>query len=69
MKAPYVIAISTLLYVLASFGIILPFLFSAPSSALVIVGIVYMISMPVIIYVQYKAFIKSIVKENEIEHS
>lgn len=73
MKVAYILVVATILYLFASFGFILPFLISAPSTILVVLGVAYIISMPVVLYrvyqVFYKAFNKPTTKENEIEIS
>jgi Sec-independent protein secretion pathway component TatC len=53
----------------ASFGVILPFLFSAASTFLVGVGILYLLIIPVVLMKMYKMTMKMINKETEIENS
>jgi len=57
------------LYIIASFGVVLPFLISAASNVLVMVGIAYIISMPVVIYAIIKYAKRPTNKEIKIENS
>lgn len=53
----------------ASFGIILPFLFSATSDILVGFGVVYLLVLPIVLVKMYNMTKKMINKETEIENS
>lgn len=65
----YGLLVLAIVYVVASVGFILPFLISAASTSLVVAGIVYMCSMPLILYKIY-GIVKSILtKETEIGNS
>lgn len=65
----YGIVVLAVLYLLVSFGFVLPFLFSAASDVLVIAGVIYLITMPINSYLMYKSAKRMVKKETEIENS
>jgi hypothetical protein len=62
----YLKIVLLIIYIIVSLGWILPFLISSKSDELPLIGVVYIVSMPVILYYSGKSIYKQLISnENE----